>query len=183
MAADEGFLSRRDVVPARQVAHFVRWVQRFLEHARQSGSLSPRAKAAAFLEDLRRREPVPDWQVAQAEAAVRIFQGAFRDAWKAGRGASRPSREGPVSRPAGREHRAGTAGLALRDHGFLRRPAATSSSLSRAVNHEPCTQRRRSPAHAGPAHPAATGGGGDALEESAAGMTKCRKSNPEPSGL
>ena len=36
-----------DAVPAGQVARFARWVRRFLEHARPSGSLASRAKAAA----------------------------------------------------------------------------------------------------------------------------------------
>lgn len=82
LAAYGRFLEQREIVPRYQVTHCVRWIRWFLEHARQTGKLAPRAKAAAFLESLRSRGSLQEWQINQAETAVRIFQGAFRDAWR-----------------------------------------------------------------------------------------------------
>ena len=38
LTAYEGFLAERDLVRPQQIGHFVRWVRRFLQHARESGS-------------------------------------------------------------------------------------------------------------------------------------------------
>ena len=43
LAAYEGFLGQRDLVWPQQVGHFVRWVRRFLQHARESGTRAERA--------------------------------------------------------------------------------------------------------------------------------------------
>lgn len=85
------FLLRKRIVPERNAKFYVKWVRQFLDQPPdRAGSLDERI--AAFVEGLRSEAWCQDWQVDQAEKAVRIFFYTFQG----GAGAS----EKPVARVA-----------------------------------------------------------------------------------
>ncbi len=65
------FLLRARVVKERAAPHCVRWVRRFLTRAASNEPLADQARR--FCEELERSGRCQDWQVRQAEQAVRIY--------------------------------------------------------------------------------------------------------------
>jgi hypothetical protein len=79
LAEYRSFLIRRRCVPERQLPFFLSWTQRFLEFA---GARPPGAFdecRLTYLENLRRGDR-PEWQVEQADRAVRLYYHEFRHA-------------------------------------------------------------------------------------------------------
>jgi len=71
------FLLRKRIVPERNATFYVKWIREFLEQpADPAQSLDERIEA--FLEGLRTRSRCADWQVEQAEKAVRIYFYTFQ---------------------------------------------------------------------------------------------------------
>ena len=66
------FLLRKRIVPEKNARFCVKWVRQFLEQP-ASPALSLDERIESFLEELRSARRCEDWQVDQAEKAVRIF--------------------------------------------------------------------------------------------------------------
>lgn len=79
LAGFRSFQVRRRCVPERQLPFFLSWTQRFLEFAtaRPPGAFGE--CRLAYLEDLRRGDRL-EWQVEQADRAVRLYYHEFRHA-------------------------------------------------------------------------------------------------------
>ena len=69
---------RRRIVPEKNAKYYVAWVRKFLGQAADP-RLSPEHRLEAFVEGLRQEGGREEWQVEQAERAVKTFFHAFRD--------------------------------------------------------------------------------------------------------
>ncbi|MFB3853558.1 MAG: hypothetical protein ACE148_07005 [Vicinamibacterales bacterium] len=65
------FLLRRQLVRERAAPFFVRWVRRFLARAASDKPLQDQVRH--FCEELERAGSTADWQVRQAEQALRLY--------------------------------------------------------------------------------------------------------------
>ena len=72
------FLLRRRIVPEKNAKFYVAWVRKFLGQAADP-KLSPEERIEDFVEGLRREGGREDWQVEQAERAVKTYFHAFQD--------------------------------------------------------------------------------------------------------
>ena len=72
------FLLRRRIVPEKNAKFYVAWVRKFLGQAADP-KLSPEGRIEDFVEGLRREGGREDWQVEQAERAVKTFFHAFQN--------------------------------------------------------------------------------------------------------
>ena len=72
------FLLRRRIVPEKNAKFYVAWVRKFLGQAADP-KLSPEERIEDFVEGLRRDGGREDWQVEQAERAVKTYFHAFQD--------------------------------------------------------------------------------------------------------
>ena len=72
------FLLRRRIVPEKNAKFYVAWVRKFLGQAADP-KLSPEERIEDFVEGLRREGGREDWQVEQAERAVKTFFHAFQN--------------------------------------------------------------------------------------------------------
>jgi integron integrase len=71
------FLLKKRIVPEKNAQFLVKWVRQFLEQPADP-ALSLDERIESFLEELRSRRRCEDWQVAQAEKAVRIYFYTFQ---------------------------------------------------------------------------------------------------------
>ena len=67
----EYLLSKR-LVPERNAKFYVQWTRRFLERAPANSSLGLQDRLQIFIDDIR-KQGIEDWQVSQAERAIRMF--------------------------------------------------------------------------------------------------------------
>ena len=65
------FLLKAQLVPEKAAPYCVRWVRRFLTRAASDGPLADQVRG--FCEELERSGDCQDWQVRQAEQALRIY--------------------------------------------------------------------------------------------------------------
>ena len=72
------FLLRRRIVPEKNAKFYVAWVRKFLGQAADP-KLSLEERIEDFVEGMRREGGREDWQVEQAERAVKTYFHAFRD--------------------------------------------------------------------------------------------------------
>jgi integron integrase len=72
------FLLRRRIVPEKNAKFYVGWVRKFLGQAADP-RLSPGERIEAFAEGLRQDGGREDWQIEQAERAVKTYFHAFRN--------------------------------------------------------------------------------------------------------
>ncbi|MFA4945472.1 MAG: tyrosine-type recombinase/integrase [Lentisphaeria bacterium] len=72
------FLAGRRLVPERHLTYYVLWIRRFLEFAAPRQAEGFEACRLTFLETLATASGTPDWQVAQADTAIRIYYHQFR---------------------------------------------------------------------------------------------------------
>ena len=72
------FLLRRRIVPEIHAPHYVKWVRKFLEHATDP-KLTLEERIEEYKEGLRKEGRWEDWQVEQAERAVKVYFHSFRD--------------------------------------------------------------------------------------------------------
>ncbi len=66
------YLLVKRLVPERNAKFFVQWVRRFLNQLPTNGGLGLQDRLQVFLDDTRKCG-AEDWQVSQAERAVRLF--------------------------------------------------------------------------------------------------------------
>jgi integron integrase len=94
------FLLMKRLVPERNARYFVFWVRKFLNQVPDSGEFNLQDRLQIFLDSLRKANS-EDWQVSQAERAIRLYFHNFQSNtdWKAPlpSPSSNPP-EGPVSR-------------------------------------------------------------------------------------
>jgi integron integrase len=77
--ADFGeFLLRERLAPERNAPFHVRWVRRFLETDRPQPGASLQDRVQQFREQIERDDGIQDWQVRQAEDALRLYFVNFR---------------------------------------------------------------------------------------------------------
>jgi integron integrase len=72
------FLLRRRIVPEKNAKYYVAWVRKFLGQVADP-KLSPEERIEAFVEGLRQEGGREEWQVEQAERAVKTFFHAFQN--------------------------------------------------------------------------------------------------------
>ena len=72
------FLLRRRLVPEKNAKFYVGWVRKFLGQGADP-RLSLEERMAAFAEGLRQEGGREDWQIAQADRAVKMYFHTFRD--------------------------------------------------------------------------------------------------------
>lgn len=91
------FLLRARVVREGAAPHCVRWVRRFLTRPASNEPLADQARR--FCEELARSGRCQDWQVRQAEQAVRIYFVNFleRTDWRCGPAAAEQGRSDPLA--------------------------------------------------------------------------------------
>ena len=74
------YLLKEKLVPEKNAPYFVRWVRRFLQTRIASPSNSLRDRVQEFLEGLQKGGMWEDWQVEQAERALRLYFHNFQGA-------------------------------------------------------------------------------------------------------
>ena len=103
------FLLRRRLVPEANAKFYVAWVRKFLKEGADP-RLTLEERVAGFTEGLRQAGGREDWQVEQAERAVKTFFHAFRNgAGLEDRPAARVERERGQSGKRAGGHGVGTA--------------------------------------------------------------------------
>ncbi len=98
------FLLRKRIVPEKNAKFLVKWVRQFLEQPADP-ALSLDERIESFLEEVRANRRCEDWQVDQAEKAVRIFFYTFQG--------DQSASEKPIAR------------ISVTDDGLLNRAEAT----------------------------------------------------------
>jgi len=74
----EAFFHEARLARSNQIPYMVRWVKRFLTFRDTMGDQGLEEAVTVYISGLEGIEEVADWQVRQAEAAVRIFIYQFR---------------------------------------------------------------------------------------------------------
>ncbi|MDP2969399.1 MAG: hypothetical protein Q8P64_09385 [Deltaproteobacteria bacterium] len=78
------YLLSRKLVPVKNVNFYAYWASRYLTFSKRLKNADPAEALRLFLEDLRSRENIADWQIRQAEEAVQLYSDHFRDGKAAG---------------------------------------------------------------------------------------------------
>ena len=73
----EDFMKARNLVPEKYRSFYARWVRRFLLSEFNAQDLAAKDKVACFLDQLARDSKVQEWQVNQAEQAVRLYLNVY----------------------------------------------------------------------------------------------------------
>ena len=73
------YLLSRKLVPVKNVNFYAYWASRYLTFSNRLKNTDPAEALRLFLEDLRSRENIADWQIRQAEEAVQLYSYHFRD--------------------------------------------------------------------------------------------------------
>lgn len=71
------FLTSRKLVPEKSVSYYARWVSKFLGFANNSGEESRDLLIRKFLICLAAQGEFADWQIKQAEEALKLYSGQF----------------------------------------------------------------------------------------------------------
>ena len=72
------FLLRQKLVSEKQAPFMVKWVRRFFEEASADHTLTLADRMNVFLESLEKTGRIDDWQLTQAERALRMYFVNFR---------------------------------------------------------------------------------------------------------
>ncbi|MDF7827131.1 hypothetical protein P4B35_24120, partial [Pontiellaceae bacterium B12227] len=106
-------MSERDLVPERHRSFYARWVWRFLQSELNASTLSEQDQVTGFLDQLTRDPSVEEWQVNQAERAVKLYLNVFLPEDKR----ARPALEtlAAAERPADVPQEAVKAGMKMRE--------------------------------------------------------------------
>jgi len=75
----QDFLISRSLAPARNVPFYAHWVSKFLAFSNRNQDLGPDLRAQKFLNQLKSQKNAADWQVRQAEDALRLYIHNFLD--------------------------------------------------------------------------------------------------------
>jgi len=71
------FLKSRRLVPDNQVSFYARWVSRFLSFLNQNSLSESDTALRTFISSLTEDQHLQDWQIKQAEHAVRLYVDTF----------------------------------------------------------------------------------------------------------
>jgi len=82
------FLRSRKIVPDRKVPFYAHWVSRFLAFSNRNEGVSGDLLVEKFLNRIKKKDNMPDWQVLQAGEALRLYLHHFL---KSERPAERPN--------------------------------------------------------------------------------------------
>jgi len=67
------FLLSRKIAPEKNVPFYAHWVSKFLAFSNKNRQLDQDALVAEFLQSLKSKKNISDWQVRQAEEALRLY--------------------------------------------------------------------------------------------------------------
>lgn len=73
----QDFLRSRRVVPEKNVPYYAHWASKFLAFSNSNGDLPQELRMKHFLSRLERDKKIDEWQVRQAEEALRLYFGHF----------------------------------------------------------------------------------------------------------
>jgi len=73
----ENFVADRNLVPEKYRPFYLRWIRRFLQSEFNLQELAEKDKVVCFLDQLERDGSVEEWQVKQAEQAVKLYLDVF----------------------------------------------------------------------------------------------------------
>jgi len=71
------FLAERKLAAENQIPFYAGWASKFIRFSNGRQSTPPELKIQLFLDDLRKNLKIQDWQVAQAENAVKLYVNHF----------------------------------------------------------------------------------------------------------
>jgi integron integrase len=69
----QDFLVSRSLVPAKNAPFYAHWVSRFFAFSNRNPDLSSNLKVQKFLNQLKSQKKTADWQIKQAEEALRLY--------------------------------------------------------------------------------------------------------------
>jgi integron integrase len=75
----QNFLLSRSLIPAKNTPFYAYWVSKFLEFSNRNQDLGSNLRVQKFLNRLRSQKKIVDWQVKQAEEALRLYLHHFLD--------------------------------------------------------------------------------------------------------
>lgn len=75
----QDFLVSRSLVPAKNAPFYAHWVSRFFAFSNRNPDLSSNLKVEKFLNQLKSQKKTADWQIQQAEEALRLYFHHFLD--------------------------------------------------------------------------------------------------------
>lgn len=67
------FLRERKIVKEKHIPFYAYWVQKFLAFSNDNNEIEPGLKVQAFLNHLEKQQNISDWQVQQADNALRLY--------------------------------------------------------------------------------------------------------------
>jgi integron integrase len=71
------FLRERGIVPEKNIPYYAWWASRFLSFGNKNEHLPLDIRIEQFLKEMATRKPLADWQLRQAEEAVRLYSTQF----------------------------------------------------------------------------------------------------------
>jgi len=69
----QDFLLSRSLVPEKNLPFYANWVSKFLAFSNRNDDLAPDLKTEKFLNELKSQKNIADWQIRQAEEALRLY--------------------------------------------------------------------------------------------------------------
>ncbi len=73
----QNFLISRQLVPEKNVRFYAIWANKFLSFLNMNRKIKEKSTLTVFLEQLQNQGNVKDWQLKQAEAAVKLYKDHF----------------------------------------------------------------------------------------------------------
>ncbi|MBN1665323.1 MAG: hypothetical protein JW943_17140 [Deltaproteobacteria bacterium] len=67
------FISERKLAPENQIRFYALWVSRFLRFSNTQQDKTADLRVRMFLDDLRKDEKNQDWQLTQADNAIKLY--------------------------------------------------------------------------------------------------------------
>jgi len=75
----QGFLLSKGLVQEKHLSYYAYWVSRYLAFLNRNEDMNTDLKIEAFINELKKQNKITDWQVRQADDAVRLYTGNFLD--------------------------------------------------------------------------------------------------------
>ena len=69
----QDFLVSRSLVPAKNAPFYAHWVSKFFSFSNRNEDLGSNLKVQKFLNQLKSQKKIADWQIKQAEEALRLY--------------------------------------------------------------------------------------------------------------
>ena len=69
----QNFLLSRSLVPEKNVSFYAHWVSKFLAFSNRNEELQPHLRLEKFLNGLKSQKNIADWQIKQADDALRLY--------------------------------------------------------------------------------------------------------------